>query len=244
MARTGPTYAAVRSALHEQYGVLVAAFADLDPTAPTDCEGWTVEDLETHVAVTARGLVRIATQETTGPADGGGVNDWAAKLPGLAEEVDEMTRAERLSLAPLVDQVEAVLASTAEDKVVEQLTGRHTLKDAAVFRLIEAVVHGLDVGITPAPTALKIVVKELAQVLADRYPGHSVEVRVSPYAAVQCLPGPRHTRGPPPNVVEAEPIAFVRLCSGRQAWDDLTRSGWITASGERSDLSALMPVLA
>ena len=128
--------------------------------------------------------------------------------------------------------------------MVAQLTGRHTLKDAAVFRLVEAVVHGLDVAIDPAPGALKLVVKELAWALADRHPGKSVEVRIPPYAAVQCLSGPRHSRGTPPNVVEADPVAWVRLCAGREGWAALTRNGRVTASGERSDLSSVMPLLS
>lgn len=244
VARTGPSFPAVRAALHEQYGVLVAGLAVLDPLGPTDCAGWTVQDVETHLALTARGLVRIAGQDTEGAPDGGGVSDWAAQLPALAAELDQLAKAERLALAPQVALVEQALATRAEDKVVEQLTGRHTLKDAAVFRLIEAVVHGLDVGIAPAADALKIVVRELAQALADRHPGRSVEVRVPPYAAVQCVVGPRHNRGTPPNVVEAEPVAFVRLCTGREDWDSLIRYGRITASGERSNLSALMPLLS
>lgn len=143
-----------------------------------------------------------------------------------------------------VELLEAAFAGAAEDKVVEQRTGRHTLKDAAVFRLVEAVVHGLDAGIAPHPGALKIVVKELARALADRHPGKSVEVRIPPYAAVQCLEGPRHTRGTPPNVVEADPVAWVRVCAGRESWADLIRTGCITASGERSDLTSVFPLLS
>ena len=242
MASRGPTYGDVRSALQGQYGVLVEALRTMDPAGPTDCAGWTVEDLETHVAITARGLVRVAGRETDRPPTGG-VDDWARKLPELSAEMDAMTKAERLSLAPQAKAVDDALAGHPEDKVVEQLTGRHTLKDAAVFRLVEAVVHGLDAGIRPHPQALKIVVKELAGVLAERHPGRTVEVRIPPYAAVQCVEGPRHTRGTPPNVVEADPVAWVRLCAGRETWGDLVAGGRVRASGERSDLSALLPLL-
>lgn len=242
MASRGPTYGDVRSALQRQYDVLVEALSAMDPAGPTDCAGWSVEDLETHIAITARGLARIAGRETEGPPTGG-VDDWARKLPELSGEMDEMTKAERLSLAPQAKAVDEALVSYPGDKVVEQLTGKHTLKDAAVFRLVEAVVHGLDAGIAPHPQALKIVVKELAGVLAERHPGRTVEVRIPPYTAVQCVEGPRHTRGTPPNVVEAEPIAWVRLCAGREAWGELVASGRVRASGERSDLSALLPLL-
>ncbi|MCW2600459.1 MAG: hypothetical protein JWM02_2288 [Frankiales bacterium] len=244
MAVRGPAYADVRSALQAQYGVLVAALSGMDPQGPTDCEAWTVEDLETHLALTARDLARSAGRDVDGRADGGGVNCWAEQLPGFAEQLDARTKAERLPLAPQAGLVAEVLASHPADKVVEQLTGRHTLKDASLFRLIEAVVHGLDVGIAPAAQALRIVVQELARALADRCPGRSVEVRIPPYAAVQCLEGPRHTRGTPPNVVEAEPVAWVRLCTGRERWDALIGAGRITASGERADLSPYLPLLS
>jgi hypothetical protein len=87
------------------------------------------------------------------------------------------------------------------------------------------------------------VVRELTRGFAELHPGKSVELRVPPYAAVQCLEGPRHTRGTPPNVVEAQPLAWIRVSTGREAWADLLRTGRITASGERSDLSELLPLL-
>jgi uncharacterized protein (TIGR03083 family) len=237
-----PGYDDVRNALQRQYAVLVDALATLDPAGPTDCAGWTVEDIETHVAVTARGLARIAARDTPG-APTGGMGEWATQLPGLADEADRVTKAERLSLAPQAKAADEALRRYPEEKVVEQITGRHTLKDAALFRLVEAVVHGLDIGVTPDAGALRIVVKELARTFAERHPGKSVEVRISPYTAVQCIAGPRHTRGTPPNVVETDPVSWLRLAAGRESWADLVRSGRIRASGERSDLSALLPLL-
>jgi len=79
-------------------------------------------------------------------------------------------------------------------------------------------------------------------VLALRHPGRSVEVRVAPYVAVQCLEGPRHTRGTPPNVVETDPLTWLRLCSGRETWEVARQDGRLRASGERADLSALLPL--
>ncbi|MGB8652252.1 MAG: sterol carrier family protein [Mycobacteriales bacterium] len=243
MVAKGPSYDDIRTALQAQYAVLVAALAELDPAAPTDCEGWTVADLETHLALTARSLVRLAGSPVDGSADRG-VAEWAAALPALAEEVDRMVRSDRLALAPQVDGVVAALAVHPEDQVVEQLTGRHTLRDAALFRLVETVVHGLDVGVQPDRRALKAVVKELTRAFAEVHPGRSVEVRVPPYTAVQCVAGPRHTRGTPPNVVEADPVAWVRLCCGRLAWGDALADGRVRASGQRADLSALLPLLS
>lgn len=234
-------HAELGKALLAQYELLVPAFATLDPAGRTDCEGWTVADLETHIALTARSLARIAHQPVAGTADGG-VETWAARLPALADKMDTAAKGERLALADQVPLVEAALQHPG-DSVVEQLTGRHTLRDATAFRLIEAVVHGLDAGIPPDPRALKLVVKELAQAMAQRYPGKSVEVRIPPYTAVQCVAGPRHTRGTPPNVVETDGLSFLRLAAGRERWADLVADGRVRASGERSDLSNLLPLL-
>jgi uncharacterized protein (TIGR03083 family) len=235
------SYEELGQALLAQYAVLVPALAALDPAGATDCVGWTVEDLETHIAITARGLARTAAKPVTGSPDGG-IVEWTAQLPALAEQMDTATKGERLALADQVRLVEGALKQPG-GTVVEQLTGRHTLRDATAFRLIEAVVHGLDAGIAADRTALKLVVKELSTALAQRYPGRSVEVRIPPYAAVQCVAGPRHTRGTPPNVVETDGTSFVRLAAGRELWSDLVADGRVRASGERSDLSGLLPLL-
>jgi hypothetical protein len=71
-----------------------------------------------------------------------------------------------------------------------------------------------------------------------------VELRVPPYTAVQLLEGPRHTRGTPPNVVELGPAAFLELATGRTSWHDAVREGRVRASGERADLSGLLPVVS
>ena len=94
------------------------------------------------------------------------------------------------------------------------------------------------------PRALGVACRMLAAILAERAPGRAVEVRVPPYAAVQCVAGPRHTRGTPGNVVEAQPVTWVELATGRLSWDEAMASGGVSASGERADLSAHLPVLA
>ena len=90
------------------------------------------------------------------------------------------------------------------------------------------------------PLALAAAVRTLAAILAGPHPGRSVEVRVPPYAAVQCGvgdPGPTHTRGTPPNVVETDPVTFLRLATGRMPWADAVGAGAVPASGLRADLS-------
>lgn len=80
------------------------------------------------------------------------------------------------------------------------------------------------------------------QVLAEGAPGRTVEVRVPPYGVVQCVDGPRHTRGTPPNVVETDPDTWLSLATGRLAWADGVRSGAVRASGTRADLAELLPL--
>jgi uncharacterized protein (TIGR03083 family) len=237
-------YLDVRLALRAQLTVLVDGLAALDPEGPTDCDGWVVADLDNHMAQNLRGLAAVVERRVPGPPDGGGLREWSAQLPDFAEVADRIARSERLRTKDFVAPALQALEDHPADTVVQQLTGRHTLIDAALFRVVEAVVHGLDVGIEPAPSALKMVVRELAKGFAAIYPGKTVELRIPPYAAVQCLEGPRHTRGTPPNVVEVQPLAWVRVAAGREAWSDLVRTGRLTASGERSDLSALLPLLA
>jgi hypothetical protein len=70
-----------------------------------------------------------------------------------------------------------------------------------------------------------------------------VEVRVPPYAAVQAVAGPRHTRGTPPNVVETDPVTWVRLALGQLSWAQAREAGRVSASGPRADISAYLPLL-
>lgn len=85
--------------------------------------------------------------------------------------------------------------------------------------------------------------KHLLAVLVDRAPGNSVEVRVPPFAAAQCSPGARHTRGTPPAVVEMDADTWIALARGMLTWTDAAERGRISASGERSDLSAYLPLV-
>jgi hypothetical protein len=85
-------------------------------------------------------------------------------------------------------------------------------------------------------------VRYLLLVLADTVPGKAVEVRVPPVAAVQAIPGVRHTRGTPPNVVETDPVTWIRLATGRLDWAAAVAAGQVHASGARADLSPFLPV--
>lgn len=94
----------------------------------------------------------------------------------------------------------------------------------------------------PARTSLAAAVRLSLRWLAAHAPGRSVEVRVPPYAAVQCVEGPRHTRGTPPNVVETDPRTWLLLATGRLTWADAVAAGRVSASGQRADLSEHLPL--
>jgi hypothetical protein len=89
---------------------------------------------------------------------------------------------------------------------------------------------------------LATAVRYTLQHLGEVAPGHTVEVRVPPFAAIQCIDGPRHTRGTPPNVVETDARTWLALASGALSWPDALRSGSVHASGSRADLSDVLPL--
>jgi hypothetical protein len=85
-------------------------------------------------------------------------------------------------------------------------------------------------------------VRYLLQLLADRAPGNTVEVRVPPFGATQIIEGPRHTRGTPPNVVEMDAATWLAIAAGHETWDDALAGGRISASGLRASLHGLVPL--
>lgn len=87
-------------------------------------------------------------------------------------------------------------------------------------------------------------VRYLLQVLAERAEGNTVEVRVPPFGAVQCIEGPRHTRGTPPNVVEMDAATWLGLATGREPWAVAVAEGRVAASGQRANLTDYLPVIS
>lgn len=108
---------------------------------------------------------------------------------------------------------------------------------------VEAALAALDAGETPDPATRRQATRHLLSALERRYPGRSVEVRVPPYGAVQCVEGPRHTRGTPPNVVETDAVTWILLASGRLQWNEAVAEGRVRASGIRSDLAEYLPLI-
>jgi hypothetical protein len=186
---------------------------------------------------------------------------YTSAWSGAANEIAQRDRDSAASMKPgdvLRNAANAradllgALAATPGDPVVRARRGPLRLSDLMITRVNELVVHSLDLSASvperePVPLdrgALGVSARMLAGILAERVPGHSVELRVPPYAAVQCVAGPRHTRGTPPNVVEVDAMTWVELATGRAQWGDAVSDGRVRASGERADISENLPVLS
>jgi len=124
---------------------------------------------------------------------------------------------------------------------------------AALAAWLEAAVpaSGVPASGVPAPEVPASGVPRAVTATAVRYsleevtaraPGNSVEVRVPPFGVTQCVEGPRHTRGTPPNVIECDAATWLAMVTGRLNWADAVASGKVAASGLRADLSDLLPL--
>lgn len=98
-------------------------------------------------------------------------------------------------------------------------------------------------GTAPARDELARAVRLSLRRLVQVAPGATVEVRVPPFAAVQCVAGPRHTRGTPSNVVETDPRTWLELATGRTTWVAAVAQGRVAASGSRADVSEWLPLV-
>jgi hypothetical protein len=107
---------------------------------------------------------------------------------------------------------------------------------------LAAVAAARQAGEQPLRSVLRAAVSYTLGLLEALAPGRSVEVRVPPLAAVQCVPGPRHTRGTPPNVVETDPLTWLDLATGELGWAAAVASGRLRASGQRADISGYLPL--
>ena len=181
-------------------------------------------------------LAALSTKRTPVSVEAwvGTFGDGAADI--LAQAVAP-TEDPRPALAWILDRAAEV---SGPDRTVGGDEEPIRLVDLAATRVIELTVHGLDLGIEPQREALAVSTRALTRMLAERHPGRAVEVRVPPFAAVQILAGAVHRRGTPPAVVEMSPVTWLRLATGRERWADAQ----VTASGERSDLSGLLPILS
>jgi hypothetical protein len=114
---------------------------------------------------------------------------------------------------------------------------RRKIEPAAGSAAVEAALHGADDRETVA-----LAVRYLLEVLASDFEGHTVEVRVPPWGAVQAIEGPRHTRGTPPNVIETDAATWIALATGSLPWADAVADARASASGQRADLRDVLPL--
>ncbi|WGL52231.1 sterol carrier family protein [Nocardioides sp. BP30] len=97
-------------------------------------------------------------------------------------------------------------------------------------------------GDAPARADLKLLTKHYLALLESKAPGRSVEVRVPPFAAIQCVEGVRHTRGTPPAVIETDALTWIGLATADLSFAEAVAQGRISASGERADLAPYLPL--
>ncbi len=259
--------AKVRAALAAQNEALRAAVHRLtadDLDRPTRLGTWRVRELVAHLSLVLDRLpAQLAAPAPDGPAlslsrfteltatvagtvDAEVAEHAGAGFTGPPEEV-----AARFDRS--VDAARAALDGTAADgpaRPVAMRFGPMALTEFLVTRLLETVVHADDLadalGLAEFPhdrQAVAAATRLLADAFAERVPGGAVELRVPPYAVVQAVEGPRHTRGTPPNVVETDPLTWIRLATGRVDWAAGVDSAVVSASGERSDLGPHLPLL-
>jgi uncharacterized protein (TIGR03083 family) len=259
-ARRDPEQA--RAALLAQTEHVAGWLAGLDQqawVAPSVLPGWTVSVLAGHIVgvlhdvpvllsrvspEAPRPLAHHFPPESAVPDDTERDDEVAAWADAAPDDILREFEAAAVAVREALTQM-SPLGSVAASR------GPAAVADVLVTRVWELAVHADDLGRSvpgAAPPeldagALRVATRGLADLLIARAPGRSVELRVPPYVAVQCVPGPRHTRGAPPNVVETDPVSWLRLASGRARWADEVASGAVRASGERSDLSAYLPLL-
>jgi uncharacterized protein (TIGR03083 family) len=259
-----------REALLEQSGTVLGWLRGLPSEAferPTVLPDWSVRQLTGHLVLVHSGLVRLLDQPTTEPALP--LYEFVRRYRRDVEMIMASTfdRSEGLTGKEVVARLESAIDDVAArldagvqmSQVITTPRGPTTIEDFIATRIVELIVHTDDLNRsipeeTPAAlqrSALARCTRTLAGILAGRNPGRSIEVRVPPYAAVQCAirgaigdPGPTHTRGTPPNVVETDPVIFLRLATGRISWTDAVAAGSIHASGLRADLSPVLPLLS
>jgi uncharacterized protein (TIGR03083 family) len=220
---------------------------------PTALPGWRLAELVAHLTICAAAPARWLAEPVPAKAEAN-VADYLLCLtqaaPGIdartRDQVDGKTPAElRAGVVDAVDRLRDVIARTDPHRIIPTRLAPMRFDDFLVTRCVEGVVHGLDLTpvVDPDSAALRLTTRALLVALVAKAPGHTVEVRVPPIAAVQCVEGPRHTRGTPSNVVEMDALTWVRLATGRLGWVDAIADGRLTASGERSDIRSLLPIL-
>ncbi|SDL23679.1 maleylpyruvate isomerase family mycothiol-dependent enzyme [Streptomyces indicus] len=250
--------AKTRKALFAQFATVREAVRGLDEAQlarATDLEPWSVRELAAHIGMAMNAVVRALEAEEPRKAELtlDRYPSTSAPYAGAIAETVQTLAEQHPDLdawyGEIGDRIGELLAAAPAGRLIQMRTGAMTLEDFLVTRLVELVVHTDDfnratgLGLPIDRQALAACTRMLADTLAAKAPGASTEVRIPPYAVVQCIEGPRHTRGTPPNVVETDPLTWVRLATGRTSWADAVDAAAVSASGERADLSGLLPLM-
>jgi hypothetical protein len=125
------------------------------------------------------------------------------------------------------------------------MASRDSADPAKTRQAVLAIADWLRDDTRPAPerNALASAVRLTARTLAALAPGASVEVRIPPFVAVQCISGPRHTRGTPPNVVETDPRTWLLIATGLLGLTEAKATGALRLSGTRAgEIEAWLPL--
>lgn len=186
-----------------------------------------------------------------------GLRSQRHRINQLAVEVADNETGGRLAsqLRHSVAEMVSYFANETIPQTVATSTDPLSITDYVRRLIIEWVIHSDDLSrsvperepMALDPSALADAVRTLADAFAKGHPGRSIEVRVPPYAAIQCGSGsdePTHTRGTPPTVVETDPQTFLRVATGRTLFRDELAGGTIEASGVRRDLTPMLPLLS
>jgi uncharacterized protein (TIGR03083 family) len=254
-----PRAAAGLADLRAQGGELVRWFGSLAETAfarPTVLPGWDVRLLLAHLVLIFEGCTRALGRPSPQPAIPAAdyVRRYRRDVAQIAESTAQAagTHTPRDLLAILGSAVEALPSDAPGSQAIIGGRGPITAVDWIATRLVEVAVHSDDLSrslpelepvVIPRST-LGTVSRSLAEILATQAPGRSVELRVPPFVAVQAIEGPRHTRGTPSNVVETDPLTWLRIATGRLAFAEAVGHGAVRASGSRADLSEYLPLLS
>lgn len=150
-------------------------------------------------------------------------------------------------LAALRVHIEAAIEELSETPrdIVDLLATAPCDTDQACRAEESLVTACLEAGIAVGRPSLAGAIRTSLARLETTHPGHLVEVRVPPYAAVQIgIEGVNsaHTRGTPPHVVETDAATWLALASGRLTWADARATHRVRASGVHADLAALLPM--
>ncbi|MEU8891222.1 sterol carrier family protein [Streptomyces sp. NPDC048442] len=249
--------ARTRAAVLAQFGhvrEVVGGLGEEQLALPSGLGDWSVRELAAHLSMALGSVVRFLGEPAPAKAEVG-LLDWPFATEVHAGQVADDTR-ELAASAPIGELYERVAAGIAEalpgaddERITRTRVGPMRFADFLVTRTVELVVHSDDlaratgVDVPFDRQALAACTRLLADALAVKAPGASTEVRIPPYAVVQCIEGPRHTRGTPSNVVETDPLTWIRLATGRTQWADAIKEAQVSASGERADLVGVLPIM-